>query len=48
MGLGGGEVTLVMDLGLRAVGMVLFALLLFKNRQRGRIPTEQSGAAEPT
>ncbi|MFC7075169.1 TRAP transporter permease [Haloarcula halophila] len=48
LGLGGGEVTLAMDLGLRAVGVVLFAMLLFTNRQRGGVPTEQSGGAEPT
>ena len=48
LGLGGGEVTLAMDLGLRAVGIVLFAVLLLKNRQRGQVPAEQSTGAEPT
>ena len=47
IGLGGGEVTVTMDLALRAAGLVLFALLLVENR-RGRTATEDAtGAAEP-
>jgi TRAP-type uncharacterized transport system fused permease subunit len=48
LGLGGGEVTLVMDLGLRAAGIALFAVLLVKNRQRGQTPAETPASAEPT
>ncbi|WP_424001916.1 TRAP transporter permease [Haloarcula salina] len=47
LGLGGGEMTLVIDLALRGVGLVLFAALMVRNRRRSRATLEQSGTPEP-
>ena len=47
LGFGSGEVTLVMDLSLRAVGLVLFVALLTENRRQGAAADTQSEAAEP-
>ncbi|MBV0902170.1 TRAP transporter permease [Haloarcula salina] len=47
LGLGGGEMTLVIDLALRGVGLVLFAALMARNRRRSRAEVEQRGTPEP-
>ncbi|WP_254272690.1 TRAP transporter permease [Haloarcula marina] len=41
------EVTLVVDIGLRAVGMVLFLLLLAENRRRREPATDTAGTPDP-
>jgi len=46
LGAGGGEVTLVTDLLLRAVGLALFAALVVKNRRSA--PRQESGVAPET
>jgi len=47
LGLGGGEMTLTIDLALRGVGLVLFLALMARNRRRSRAEVEQRGTAEP-
>ena len=47
IGLGGGEMTLLLDVVLRGVGLALFLFLMAKNRQRGGDPAVRSGTAEP-
>ena len=46
LGLGGGEMTLMMDLGLRAVGLVMFVALVVKNRRTASTVAETSPTAE--
>ncbi|GGO03424.1 TRAP transporter permease [Haloarcula pellucida] len=47
VGVGGGEVSLVVDIGLRAVGLVLFVALMLENRRRGEAVAESAAGAEP-
>ncbi|MFC6863177.1 TRAP transporter permease [Halomicroarcula sp. GCM10025817] len=46
LGLGGGEMTLAMDLVLRGLGLVLFVALVTKNRQAGRALADQPSSPE--
>jgi len=47
VGIAGGEMTVLLDVVLRGVGLALFLFLMAKNRQRGGDPATQTGAAEP-
>ncbi|MDS0279073.1 TRAP transporter fused permease subunit [Halomicroarcula sp. S1AR25-4] len=47
VGVGGGEVSLAVDIGLRAVGLVLFVALMLENRRRGEAVAESAAGAEP-
>ncbi|MBX0322406.1 TRAP transporter fused permease subunit [Halomicroarcula sp. F13] len=44
---GAGEVTLVVDVSLRAVGLVLFVALMLENRRRGEAVTDSAPSPEP-
>ena len=46
LGLGGGEMTLAMDLILRGLAPVLFVALVTKNRQAGRALADQPSSPE--
>ncbi|KAA9399517.1 TRAP transporter permease [Haloarcula sp. CBA1130] len=48
VGIAGGEMTVLLDVVLRGVGLALFLFLMAKNRQRGGDPVGQSGTPEPT
>jgi len=47
VGVASGEVTLVVDLALRGVGLVLFVALLTENRRRATPAEDGTGTAEP-
>ncbi|WP_146417650.1 TRAP transporter permease [Haloarcula hispanica] len=47
VGIAGGEMTVLLDVVLRGVGLALFLFLMAKNRQRGGDPAVRSGTAEP-
>ncbi|EMA19835.1 TRAP transporter permease [Haloarcula argentinensis] len=47
VGIAGGEVTVLLDVVLRGVGLALFLFLMAKNRQRGGDPAVRSSTAEP-
>jgi hypothetical protein len=47
VGVASGEVTLVVDLVLRGVGLALFVALVTENRRRAAPAEEGSGTAEP-
>jgi len=47
VGMGGGEMTLALDVALRAVGLVLFAVLLVENRRQSEGTGTAAGSPEP-
>ncbi|MDS0260155.1 TRAP transporter permease [Haloarcula sp. S1CR25-12] len=47
IGMGGGEMTLLLDVALRAAGLALFAVLLAENRRQSEGVTETTGSPEP-
>jgi TRAP transporter 4TM/12TM fusion protein len=47
LGAGGGEMTLLLDVGLRAVGLALFAVLLVENRRQAEDVAGATGSPEP-
>ncbi|MFB6222572.1 MAG: TRAP transporter permease [Haloarcula sp.] len=47
LGLGSGEMTILLDILLRGAGLLLFLFLMAKNRQRGGEPADRPGTAEP-
>ena len=47
VGMGGGEMTLALDVALRAVGLVLFAVLLVENRRQSEGTSTAAGSPEP-